>query len=90
MIVREHYIRQIRPFYHSDLVKIITGIRRCGKSVLLKQICEELRKEGEACLFLDFDLKPTRNMISDADALIEYVAHQRGQGKYVVFLYCDC
>lgn len=86
MIVREHYIKQIRPFYHSDLVKIITGIRRCGKSVLLKQICEEIRKEGEACLFLDFDLKPTRNMISDADSLIDYIVHQRGQGKCFVFL----
>jgi predicted AAA+ superfamily ATPase len=34
MIIREHYMAQIRPFYESDLVKIITGIRRCGKSVI--------------------------------------------------------
>ena len=35
MIIREHYLAQIRPFYDSDLIKIITGIRRCGKSHLL-------------------------------------------------------
>ena len=38
MIVREHYIEKIRPFYDSDLIKILTGIRRCGKSVILEQI----------------------------------------------------
>ena len=38
MIPREHYIEQIRPFYDSDLIKIITGIRRCGKSVIMEQI----------------------------------------------------
>ena len=41
MITREHYIRQIRPFYESDLVKIITGIRRSGKSVIMKQVMEQ-------------------------------------------------
>ena len=63
MIIREHYIKQIRPFYDSDLVKIITGIRRCGKSVILEQVQDELKAAGKNCLFLDFDLKPIRNMI---------------------------
>ena len=44
MILREHYISQIRPFYDSDLIKIITGIRRSGKSVILSQIKEELER----------------------------------------------
>ena len=35
MIIRNHYFEQIRPFYDSDLIKVITGIRRCGKSVIL-------------------------------------------------------
>ena len=34
MIQRKKYMDQIRPFYESDLIKIITGIRRCGKSVI--------------------------------------------------------
>lgn len=37
MIKREKYIASIREFYNSDLIKIITGIRRCGKSVILGQ-----------------------------------------------------
>lgn len=36
MIYREHYIRPVREFYESDLIKIITGIRRSGKSAILR------------------------------------------------------
>lgn len=46
MIKRERYLSRIRGFYHKDLIKVITGIRRCGKSVLLMQIIEELKEEG--------------------------------------------
>ena len=73
MITREHYLAQIRPFVESDLIKIITGIRRCGKSVIMKQIMAELEKAGKKCLFIDFDLRPVRIQIPDADALIAYV-----------------
>ena len=86
MIIREHYLKQIRPFYDSDLVKIITGIRRCGKSVILEQVQDELKAAGKNCLFLDFDLKPVRNMIPDADALIEYVNENLGEEKLYLFL----
>lgn len=44
MIKREQYLRKIRPFYNSDLIKVLIGIRRSGKSVILKQIMEELRE----------------------------------------------
>ena len=46
MLKREKYLSKIREFYHIDIIKIITGIRRCGKSVLLKQIIEELESEN--------------------------------------------
>ena len=36
MIVREKYLSEIRPFYDSDLIKIITGVRRCGNNVKLR------------------------------------------------------
>ena len=86
MVIREHYLKQIRPFYDSDLIKIITGIRRCGKSVILEQVQDEIKAEGKPCLFLDFDLKPTRNMIPDADALIDYVDKYIKKEKLYVFL----
>lgn len=86
MVIREHYLKQIRPFYDSDLIKIITGIRRCGKSVILEQVQNEIKAAGKPCLFLDFDLKPTRNLIPDADALIDYVEKYIDKEKLYVFL----
>ena len=86
MILREHYTSQIRPFYESDLVKIITGIRRCGKSVILKQVMNELEAAGKRCLFLDFDLRPVRAKIPNADALIAYVNDHLGDDKLYIFL----
>lgn len=46
MIKRELYMKRIRPFIGSDLIKVMTGIRRCGKSVMLELIKEELIESG--------------------------------------------
>ena len=46
MIIREKYLSKIRPFYDQDLIKVITGIRRCGKSVILTQIIDELHQRS--------------------------------------------
>ena len=46
MIKREMYMKRIRPFIDTDLVKVITGIRRCGKSVMLDLIKQELEESG--------------------------------------------
>lgn len=43
---REKYLTRIRPFYESDIIKVITGIRRCGKSFILKGIINELYQKG--------------------------------------------
>ncbi len=43
---REKYLSKIRPFFDSDIIKVITGIRRCGKSFLLKGIINELLEKG--------------------------------------------
>ena len=45
MLLREDYLSKIRGFYDSDLIKILVGIRRCGKSVILNQIIEELKEK---------------------------------------------
>lgn len=46
MLIREKYLNKIRPFYENELIKIIVGIRRSGKSVILRQIREEIKKNG--------------------------------------------
>ena len=43
---REKYLSKIRPFYDSDIVKVITGIRRSGKSSILKSIISEIENKG--------------------------------------------
>ena len=45
-IKRERYLSKIRPFYDVDLIKVLTGVRRCGKSILLEQIEEEYIENG--------------------------------------------
>ena len=54
---REKYLSKIRPFYDSDVVKVITGIRRCGKSSILKSIIEELEKRnlGDRIIYFPLD-----------------------------------
>lgn len=58
MVAREAYLAKIREFYHVDLIKVITGIRRCGKSVLLMQIMDELKEQGIAddqIIYINFE-----------------------------------
>lgn len=46
MVIRERYLKEIRPFYDQELIKVLIGIRRCGKSVILTQIIGELKVKG--------------------------------------------
>ena len=46
MIKREQYLEEIRPLIGKKIIKVLTGIRRCGKSTLLKQIKDELIEMG--------------------------------------------
>lgn len=46
MIKRELYMKRIRPFIGRGIIKVLTGIRRSGKSVMLSLIQEELRKRS--------------------------------------------
>lgn len=58
MIIRPKYIEFIRPYFNMPFVKVLTGIRRCGKSTLLEMIMNELLKNGvkkENLIYLHLD-----------------------------------
>lgn len=58
MLKREFYLNQIRPLFNKNMIKVLTGVRRSGKSVLLEFIKEELIKEGvkeENILLINFE-----------------------------------
>ena len=86
MIIREKYLEQIRPFYDSDLVKIITGIRRCGKSVILKTIYDEINHISSNTIYLDFEDAAVLKKIDSADLLLNYVEQNKKDGKCYIFL----
>ena len=68
---RQYYMDKIRGFYHSDLIKVITGIRRCGKSCFLLSVMEDLKKQGvdsKDILYLNLDKRGYRK-VKTADAL---------------------
>lgn len=85
MIQRKHYIEQVRPFYDSDLIKIITGIRRCGKSVIMEQIIEEIAEKTNNIIYLNFEDKKVSANISNVDKLISYVEENKKDGKCYLF-----
>ncbi len=74
---REKYLEKIRPFYHADdIIKVITGVRRCGKSSLMEMIADEIRQNGvdnDNIIYLDLDKRENRKIkTSDQlEALIE-------------------
>ena len=62
---REEYLSKIRGFYHDKMIKVITGIRRCGKSYLLKTIIEELKESGvndKDIIYIELDKKQYRDI----------------------------
>lgn len=90
MLIREKYLSKIRGFYHTEsLIKIIYGMRRCGKSVILNQIMEEIIKSGinkDNIIYLNFEsLK--YDFIKNAKDLFNYVESLKiNKNKYYVFL----
>lgn len=74
---REHYLAQLRPFYDADdLIKVVTGIRRCGKSCLLLSVMDELRERGVPetnIIYLNLDRSAYRN-VTDPERLADAIA----------------
>ena len=73
MIKREKYIRQIRNFYDSDLIKVIVGIRRCGKSVILQSIMEEMKEKTDNIIYLNFEKTADLLKVSKGIDLVKYM-----------------
>ena len=86
MIKREKYIEPIREFYDSDLIKIITGIRRCGKSVILGEIHEEIKAKSDNIIYLDFEDTAVLSALPDEKSLLDYVESNRKNSLCYVFL----
>lgn len=88
-IKRERYLAKIRPFYGVDLIKVLTGVRRCGKSILLEQIEEEFVANGfskDHIIWINFE-DLTYEKIRTADKLNKYVQkHIKDSEKYLIFL----
>ena len=55
MIIRKTWLKKIRPFYDSELIKVIIGIRRCGKFVVLRQIYDEIKSDSEHKIYINFE-----------------------------------
>ena len=94
MILRENYLNRIRPFYDSPLIKIIVGVRRCGKSVLLRQIADEIHRQDaphNSIIFVDLDDYANRELL-DPDHLFTikqqslYYQQLRSDEKYYELL----
>ncbi len=88
---REKYLRRLRGFFHdTEMIKVITGVRRCGKSCLMTSIADELRETGipdSQILFLDLDSKKFRKVKTpdQLDALIEGA----GDGNGTIYVFID-
>lgn len=85
MIKRENYLNQIRGFYNSDLIKIITGIRRCGKSIILEQIMKEVKNKSDNVIYLNFEDERIISNVSNCNQLLEYIDKNRKNGKCYLF-----
>lgn len=88
MIKREQYMSKIRPFYDSDLIKVITGIRRCGKSVILDEIRKEIEIKSNNTIFLNLEHIYDIDKAQTVRALVEYVRNNR-KSDDLCYLFID-
>lgn len=86
---REMYLKQIRPYYDSDIIKVITGVRRCGKSMLLDEIKDELLVQGissDKIIYLNLEDMDYEYIVNASDLNKEIKSRISDNGKYYIFL----
>lgn len=91
MFKRDHYLNKLIEFQDSEFVKVITGVRRSGKSFLLTQFYQHLERSGhgERVIFLNFE-HPDTFPLHQADALYAYIKENLGdrrQDERIYFLF---
>lgn len=88
---RECYLKKIRGFYHDcEIIKVITGVRRCGKSSLMETIAQELTESGVAAeniIYLDLDKRGYKN-VKTAEQL-EKCIEEKSNVQGTKFLFID-
>ena len=88
MLKRDLYLKRIRDFYDSDLIKILVGIRRCGKSVILEQIIEELKNKGineDHIIYVNFEFIEFEEL-TDYKKLNNYIKEKiKDSSMYYIF-----
>ncbi|HOE07660.1 MAG TPA: ATP-binding protein [Treponemataceae bacterium] len=92
MIERESYMQKIRPFMNTPLIKVITGIRRCGKSVMMELIQKELLTRGifrEQVLSLNFESKTDTRVKSIQTVLDSITKLVSSSGGKRIYLFLD-
>lgn len=88
-LVREDYLKLIRPYYDVDLIKVITGPRRCGKSILMETVKNELLQNGiDGSHVISINLEDLDySFITDVKELnAEIESHITDKEKYYIFL----
>ncbi|MBQ2763307.1 MAG: ATP-binding protein [Candidatus Methanomethylophilaceae archaeon] len=90
-LIREKYLSKIRPFYHdSEVIKVLTGIRRCGKSTIMCQIMNELYSSGipsSDIVYIDLDSKPHLKVKTSEQ--LELLIDNRSCGRIPRYLFID-
>ena len=91
MIKRELYMKRIRPFINSELVKVMTGIRRCGKSVMLELIKDELKESGiDSSHFISINFEDMRyTSLQSAQVLHDEILRRASAIDGKVYLFFD-
>lgn len=91
MIKRELYMSQIRPFIGNELIKVLTGIRRSGKSVMLELIQEELLESGvDSSQFISYNFEQLSNAyLCTAKALHSEILRRASALNGKVYLFLD-
>lgn len=91
MYIRENYLKKIRGFYHADdLIKVITGVRRCGKSSLMQMIANELKEAGipeSRIIYLDLDKREYRNIVTSNQ--LESLIMSKSETEEMKYLFID-